>query len=81
MNVKFCGVPRVWVVFERPEGGMQLQRGGRGVGVPLCPAVGGNLSLSLSLSDRLSFSPAHSQAVQPAAITTPQPLCHSNAMQ
>lgn len=35
----------------------------------------------LSVSDRLSFSPAHSRAVQPAAITTPLPLCHSNAMQ
>lgn len=55
---------------------------GVGVGGGLCPAVGFEPeSLPLSLSDRLSFSPAHSWAVQPAAITTPQPLCHSNAVQ
>lgn len=55
---------------------------GRWGTVPSCwVGMGWGSGVSLGLSDRLSFSPAHSRAVQPAAITTPQPLCHGNAIE
>lgn len=81
MNVKFSVFPGSGWCLKGWRGRLEA---GRGVIVPSC--WGGypeslSSSPSLSVSDRLSFSPAHTQAIQPAAITTPQPLCHSNAMQ
>lgn len=74
MNDKFLVFPGSgWCLKGLGEGGW--------VPVPSCWGEPEPLSLSHSVSDRLSFSPAHSRAVQPAAITTPLPLCHSNAMQ